>query len=320
MAYSTSHYFVKPIVPRITIGVTINGINLIQFNAKSMLLLSDVFSDSLNFYYMNDIRFKKSLDIYMIRLRTTEKEISITRSEQKYEPVTFEVSENISEILDLLSHCLNSPVSKGFRQNDLIEHTSTRKLLKYWLKKTYKYREKQIRRIYPKKKYFEMYSLLNACNSFLKKLGEISLNLTNSLDPYFEIGQDIDWLLLNVTECPYHEAYYFKLLFDGNVRVKNDLTVIAGIFNILTQEGILELYMNNDKNFNNRLVGYKEKFHELLISGNEIINLKNNIDSIIEMGEKTLEEHKIEQKMKDRNKELTSMHDLVIDKKIREIK
>jgi hypothetical protein len=36
MAYSTSHYFLKPIVPRITIGVTINGINLIQFNAKSM--------------------------------------------------------------------------------------------------------------------------------------------------------------------------------------------------------------------------------------------------------------------------------------------
>ncbi|WP_137665471.1 hypothetical protein [Enterococcus hulanensis] len=320
MAFSTKYYYVKPIVPPITIGFSISGIVLKKFNARSALLLSETFLYSSQFYYKNDSDFARDLKLYTRKLEAVGEDL-LRQSFRDFRQgrsnsIEFEVEyKTIDRILDKIIYWVVSPRNSHLSDEDV----ASVKELNFWIKKSFNKRKRKINSLYPKKEYFEFNTFLNACNDFLKTLGQHSLNSTDSLYIFFDIGSDVDWFLLNITDCGYHQSTDFKNLFSSNVRVNNDLVVIAGVLNILKQPSAIELYLTQEKPFLEKVKQYKEIFQELLISGNRIINLETKRIKVIKDAEAILKETEKSEDREGKLSEIQSMHDVAVDKKIHNI-
>ena len=74
MVYSTKYYFVKPIIPTIKVGLTICGIKLIKFDARTALLISDDFKQSSQYYYQHDKTFAQQLRKYKRKIQELHKQ------------------------------------------------------------------------------------------------------------------------------------------------------------------------------------------------------------------------------------------------------
>lgn len=323
MAFSTTHYYVKPIVPPIKRGFSFNGIKLSNFDARVALLLSASFVVSSRFYYENDSKFSKKLNEYTRALWATREEfIRLSSNDFRHgrsSLIDNEVeSERIEITLNTIIDEITSPTSWSCSQpsNEVV---ATPKELNLWLKKTVNQRKRKIQNVYPRKKYFEFNSFLNACNDFLKSLGQQSLKLTGSLNLFFEIGSDLDWFLLNITECDYHKSTEFRKLFSSNVALSNDFVAISGIFTILKQPNVFELYLANEVTFMEKLEHYKDIFRQLLLGGNRIIDLETlRITAEKEVEAISIEREKNEYR-KEKLDEIQSMHDVAVDRKIHDI-
>ncbi|EME7220752.1 hypothetical protein OHM08_002563 [Enterococcus faecium] len=320
MAFSTNHYYVKPLVPRIKLGIELNGIRLSRFNARTALLLAEPFQSSNHFYYENDPKYAEKLNKYVRSLKLIKQEH--IRDCLKNPSIEHKADiEAIETALDKLGTTTLSGVLGTKKQMlyGVSEDIPTPKELNIWIKKTYKQRKRKIQKLYSKKDYFEFHSFLNLCNDFLKSLGEQSLKLTNSLDLFFEIGSEIDWFLLNITECSYHQSLDFKNLFSSNVRVSNDLVSIVGALNILNRASAFELYLAQEQDFAKKISQYKCLFQELLISGNRIIDLETKRKKIKKDKELLSNETTNNRKREESLNEIQSMHDIAIDRKIQNI-
>ena len=125
---------------------------------------------------------------------------------------------------------------------------------------------------------------------------------------------------MNITDCGYHQSTDFKNLFSSNVRVNNDLVVIAGVLNILKQPSAIELYLTQEPAFLEKLKQYKEIFQELLISGNRIINFETNRIKVKQDAEAILKEAEKDKNREEKLSEIQSMHDVAVDRKIYDIR
>ncbi|EOI51502.1 hypothetical protein [Enterococcus gilvus] len=330
MAFSTKQYYVKPVIPTVRPEINFSGITLLSFDAKPALLLSEDFRYSSHFYIENDLLFKTKFYQYFYSLKSYLNNLVSKGARQnirgistscKFEDHYRELEQTIKSFREFLlkpdMYIYEDSINK---EKSHTSEATTSKELHYWLKKTFKYRKKMINSIYPKQQYLEFHSLLNECNIFLKMLGENSLHFTDSLDLFFDIGSSVDWFLLNITECPYHEANDFKKLFSSNVRVNNDLVTIAGIFNIMKQPSAFELYLADEKPFFEKIEQYKGIFRDLLTSGNRVIDLETlklkaqkEVETITKQSTETSEwEEKLQ--------EIQSMHDVAVERKIHDIK
>ncbi|WP_368264568.1 hypothetical protein [Enterococcus innesii] len=315
MAFSTTHYYVKPIVPPIKTGICFRGIVLRTFDARSALLLSEPFLYSIRFYYQYDPHFAKTLNGYLCKLKATRKAIlNQSFCDFRHDSfIPFEIeAKKIERIGNKLTNLVISPnVDYPLSKEEIVSN----KELHFWLKKTVKKRKKKIQFLYSKKEYIEFHSFLNACNDFLKCLGQQSLQFTDSLDVFFAIGSDIDWFLLSITECDYHQSIAFKKLFSSTIRVMNDLVSIAGVFTIFHQPNTLELYLAQEKSFLEKIKTYKEIFRELVRSSNRIIELQ----TLMNKGKKELEiilkETKKRNEREESLQEIQSMHTIAVDRR-----
>ncbi|MEJ4674117.1 hypothetical protein SJ963_14660, partial [Enterococcus faecium] len=220
--------------------------------------------------------------------------------------------------LEKLEITILTGVSSSKRQRSS-EDIATPEELHMWIKKTFKQRKKKIQSLYPKKEYFEFYSFLNVCNDFLKSLGEQSLKFTNSLNLFFEIGSKIDWFLLNITDCSYHQSPVFKKLFSSHITLNNDLVSVVGAFSILKQPRNIELYLAQEQSFIEKVDQYKKIFHELLITGNRIIDLETMNIKAEKDKESLLKEIIKSKETEEKLREINSMHEIAVDRKIQDI-
>lgn len=317
MAFSTKHYYPKPIIPPITSGISLFGIGLSKFNARTALIVGEPFQLSTLFYYKNDPKFAEDLNRFVQKLEKIRQEY-IHEYQRSYSPAYKANLEAIDTVLDKLE-VPNLTRGLSFKRQGLSENVATTKELQIWLKKTFKQRKRKIQSIYQKKEYFEFYSFLNVCNDFLKTLGEQSLQFTNSLNLFFEIGSKIDWFLLNITDCSYHQSSVFKKLFSSHITLNNDLVSVVGAFSILKQQRNIELYLSQEQSFIEKIDQYKKLFHELLITGNRIIDLETmNIKA--EKDKKSLLKEIIKSKETEETlRVINSMHEIAVDRKIQDI-
>lgn len=313
MAFSTQYYYVKPIIPRIKHEFSIYGITLRKLSVGTNYLLSEPFLSSSRFYYENDSEFAHSTILYLRELRAAD-HLYVKDHRQGY----YTTSEEQIAITKAINKINDQIVLPRYftNQQKVTEEIATPKELSIWLKETFKQRKRKIQKFYPKKKYFEFHFFLNVCNDFLKSLGNLSLKYTDTLDIFFEIGSNLDWFLLNITECPYHKSIEFQKLFSSNVAVKNDYIKIAGIFTILNHPNAFELYMANNEPFLEKLQQYTKIFQELLLSGNEIIELETLRIKAEKETERLSRELKQKKDKEEKFREIQSMHDIAIDRKI----
>ncbi|OTO02223.1 hypothetical protein [Enterococcus sp. 5B3_DIV0040] len=320
MAFSTTHYYVKPIVPPIKTGICFRGSILRTFDARNALLLSEPFLSSSRFYYQNDPNFAKKLMVYHGQLKATRKALlsqtfGVSRHSHHLSNHFEAEAESIETIVNKLANWVFSPCALSFAYSLSEEERLSVKEGRFWLRKMFRQRKRAIQCLYPKKEYRTFHLFLHACNEFLYSLGEQSLQLTDSLDLFFDIGSNVDWFLLSITECDYHQSIAFKRLFSSTIRVMNDLVSIAGVFTIFYQPNALELYLAQEKTFLEKIKKYKELFRELVRSGNRIIELQ----TLMNKGKKELEiilkETKKRNEREEALQEIQSMHTIAVDRR-----
>lgn len=314
MVYSTKYYFVKPIVPTIKAGLTICGIKLIKFEARTALLLSDDFKQSSQYYYQYDKTFAKRLRKYRQKLEVLHTQSRRINFYGRVNPGSFE--HDLWQ-LDIILEKLNFIIfDYSFDRCSYPAEVANPVELNIWLRTIFKQRKRIIKKYYPKNDFTEMFYLLNACNDFLKSLGKHSIELTNSLDLFFSIGSDLDWFLLSITECSYHQSIEFKKLFSSNIRLKNDLIEIAGVFTIMQSSSFYKLYLDQDKAILKKTQLYKNLLRDLVLSGNEIIDLETLNEKVKRNEEEQILNHSDKVRKEKMLFEIESMHDLAIDRRI----
>ncbi|WP_242328223.1 hypothetical protein [Enterococcus avium] len=311
MVYSTKYYFVKPIIPTIKYGLTICGIKLIKFDARTALLISDDFKQSSQYYYQYDKTFAQQLRKYKRKIQELHKQNIL---HWRGNPESFEQElRKLEIILEKLEYiCFDY----SFDRCPYLFEVASAVELNFWLRTIFKQRKRIIKKYYPKKAFPETFFLLNACNDFLKSLGKHSIELTNSLDLFFSVGSNLDWFLLSITECSYHQSIEFKELFSSNIRLKNDLIEIAGVFTIMQSSSFFKLYLDKDKTILQKVQLYKKLLRGLLLSGNEIIDLEILKERVKRNEEKQILDHSEKVRKEEMLLEIESMHDLAIDRRI----
>lgn len=306
MAYSTEHYFVKPVIPKIRLGLSIGNIPITKFDSKIELLIGDTFSESTIFYLINDNFFRKRVKDYR-RLY----EYVLIEYERNNE---FDLIKQAEVRLDNLDKIIC-----GLSRSSVNLINLQPKELNYWVLQTFKHRRVILKKLYPKKQFSLMNELFSTCNVFLKELEKISIKIDDSLNYFFDIGSNLDWFLLNITECPFHTENSFKQLFSGYVLTENDLIALSGAFNILLQKNAIDLYRANDPDFMEKVAVYKALFQNLLKSGNRIINLKDMEKQAENNVKLSLARIEGKKQLKAKIKEIQSMHEIAIDRKIHDI-
>lgn len=298
MAYSSEDYYIKPVIPRMLLGLKIMGIQIIKIDIKLSLIDYNLFADSLSFYYKKDKKFHKKLDEYLFLL---------DRSDNDYYLISKIETRIKNDRIKNKVHNLIGDVHFSLDGSDYFEKNHGQ----YWIKQTFKQRKRIIKKLYPKKEYFDMYHLLESCNIFLKFLAEKSLSKDKSLALYIEVGKYLDWFFLSVTECEYQKTKEFRELFQANIRLKNDVVQLSSALNILMQDKSIEILISGESD-SPSIESYIELFKQILSSANEIVSLyekmeleENNRQSNIEFEKK--------------KKELLSMHDLTFNRKIHEM-
>lgn len=255
MAYSTEKYYLKPILSKFP------SLSRVDKELNKSFFYNKHFSQGFYYYYAYDDIFRDRCFKWVRFLRAFKREIN---------------SRDVTDCLEMFN-CLEklmrtsefSPVNvewQSYREGWLSQHATI-----HWAKKTYELRKKAIKKYYTRKEYPEVYSLFTQCNKLLVKLAIKSIKETRDIDFYLKTFLPLEWLMQSLTESDLHTDKDFRKLFQANIRIKNDLIQILGIFNILIHSNGAEFFYSQKAAIDYE--AYYTFFEQLLDSGQEIINL-----------------------------------------------
>lgn len=307
MRYDTRAYHVKPVVPR--------AVSTVPFRNRICeyidFLSDELFEESLFYYLKNDSEFRQAVLSF---LDDSEKYCWSQSFKERYSSQSMELLVLTKQLEDFKEYVYSErrPTTQIHRM------VSKNKIVKIWNRQLFIQRKRAIKKYYPKKKYPEMNELLTVCNQFIRYLITYSMETDQSLDVFVSVGQTIDWFLLSLTECEFHQMSEFRELFQSTIRVQNDLVKLFGILNVLMQEGSLIVLCSNESPIS--LESYQEQFKGVLDSAIQIIVLYEKGEECARQLERERQQREIRTTKEVRARELLTMHEIAVDRKIQPIK